>query len=283
VNLAYNPPKLPKIGITRFIGTNKYDMFQYISKDPIICGRYNYAEMKCKNDKWNIHGPPKWYLETEKYILDEKDKLIAKILEQVKVKLPSMVVQGDKVRRFHSFLRVAYDHLFQGKWDVKAKLMNKYDKDEPLLYQLTFPQLYYVYQISKSLENKNILSRLNTESLRYRNKLQFPMKNINYRENQEYYVYTKKGSLDVEPYFTEIRNVIDNYKKMYNLLVKYVKNEDFIGINMIIKYCKSNKFLEVMDVEKIMEVVEVNVAYTTWIDKFNWKIAEPYQPTHYIL
>ncbi len=233
--LADNPPKLPKIGITRFIGTNKYDMFQYISKDPIICGRYNYAEMKCKNDKWNIHGPPKWYLETEKYILDKKDKLIAKILEQVKVKLPSMVVQGDKVRRFHSFLRVAYDHLFQGKWDVKAKLMNKYDKDEPLLYQLTFPQLYYVYQISKSLENKNILSRLNTESLRYRNKLEFPMKNINYRENQEYYVYTKKGSLDVEPYCTEIRNVIDNYKKMYNLLVKYVKNEDFIGIDMIIK------------------------------------------------
>lgn len=281
--LADNPPKLPKIGITHFIGTNKYDMFQYISKDPIICGRYNYAEMKCKNDKWNIHGPPKWYLETEKYILDEKDKLIAKILEQVKVKLPSMVIQGDKVRRFHSFLRVAYDHLFQGKWDVKAKLMNKYDKNEPLLYQLTFPQLYYIYQISKSLENKNILSRLNIESLRYRNKLKFPMKNINYRENQEYYVYTKKGSLDVEPYYTEILNVINDYKKVYNLLVKYVKSEDFIGIDMIIKYCKSNKFLEVGDVEKLMRVVEVNDAYKNWCNKFNWKIAEPYQPTQYIL
>jgi hypothetical protein len=192
------------------------------------------------------------------------------------------------VRRFHSFLRVAYDHLFQGKWDVKAKLMNKYDKNKPLLYQLTFPQLYYVYQISKSLENKNILSRLNIESLRYRNKLQFPMKNINYRENQEYYVYTKKGSLDVEPYFTEIHKVIDNYKKMYNLLVKYIRNEDFIGIDMIRKYCKSNKFLEVEDVEMeklmgIVEVIDTNDAYKNWCNKFNWKIAEPYQPEQFIL
>ena len=69
-HLVDNPPKLPKIGITRFKRTNKYDMFQYISKDPIICARYNYAEMKCVNDKWDIHGPPDWYLETRKYILE---------------------------------------------------------------------------------------------------------------------------------------------------------------------------------------------------------------------
>ena len=47
--LYNNPPNLPKIGITKFRGTNKYDMFQYISNDPIICARYNYAEMKCIN------------------------------------------------------------------------------------------------------------------------------------------------------------------------------------------------------------------------------------------
>ena len=40
-------------------------------------------------------------------------------------------------------VRVSYDHLFQGKLDVKAKLMNKYDKSKPLLYQLTYPQLYF--------------------------------------------------------------------------------------------------------------------------------------------
>ncbi len=274
--LADNPPKLPKIGITRFIGTNKYDMFQYISNDPIICGRYNYAEMKCKNDKWNIHGPPNWYLEIEKYILDEKIKLIEKINEQVRIKLPSMIAQGDKVRRFHSFLRVTYDHLFQGKWDIKAKMMNKYNKNEPLIHQLTFPQLFFVYQISKSLENKKTLSRLNTQSLRYRDKLKFPIKNLNYRENPEYYIYTKKNILDVEPYSDEISNILDDEKKMNFLLTKYIKNNDFIGIDMIQKYCKSNK-----DV-KILELIENNDAYKNWIISFNWRIANPYQPKQYI-
>ena len=54
-------------------------------------------------------------------------------------------------------------------------MMNKYNKNEPLIHQLTFPQLFFVYQISKSLENKKILSRLNTESLRYRDNLKFPI------------------------------------------------------------------------------------------------------------
>jgi hypothetical protein len=275
--LADNPPKLPKIGITRFIGTNKYDMFQYISNDPITCARYNYAEMKCKNDKWNIHGPPNWYIEIEKYILDEKNKLIEKINEQVRDKLPSMIVQGDKVRRFHSFLRVTYDHLFQGKWDIKAKMMNDYNKNEPLIHQLTFPQLFFVYQISKSLENKKILSVLNTQSLRYRDKLKFPNKNINYRDNPEYYIYTKKNILDIEPYSNEISNVLDEEKKINNLLVKYIKNYDFIGMDMIHKYCKINKYI------KILELIENNDAYKNWIISYNWRIENPYQPKKYIL
>jgi hypothetical protein len=275
--LANNPPKLPKIGITRFIGTNKYDMFQYISNDPIICGRYNYVEMKCKNDKWNIHGPPNWYIEIEKYILDEKIKLVEKINEQVRTKLPSMIVQGDKVRRFHSFLRVTYDHLFQGKWDIKAKMMNKYNKNEPLIHQLTFPQLFFVYQISKAIENKKTLSILNTHSLRYRDKLKFPIKNINYRKNPEYYIYTKKNILDIEPYSNEISNVLDEEKKINNLLVKYIKNNDLIGIDMIQKYCKINNYV------KILELIENNDVYKSWIISFNWRIANPYQPKKYIL
>ncbi len=32
-----------------------------------------------------------------------------------------MLNKNTKVKRFHSFLRVSYDYLFQGKWDVKAK------------------------------------------------------------------------------------------------------------------------------------------------------------------
>ena len=285
--LADNPPKLPKIGITKFRGTNKYDMFQYISKDPIICARYNYAEMKCLNDKWDIHGPqglptevglpPNWYIETRKYILEEKKKLVDKINEQVRSKLPALVTKGDKVYRFHSFLRVTYDHLFQGKWDVKANMMNKYNKNEPLLYQLTFPQLYFVYEISKSLENKEILNKLNVESLRYRKKLKFPIKNINYRENPEYYIYTKKSFLEVDPYNKEINEIIDNNLKMHNLLLKYIKNKDFIGMDMICKYCKNNKF------NNILELIENNEAYKNWINSFNWKITNPYQPAEFIL
>ena len=70
--LEKNPPNLLKKGITKFIGTNKYDMFQFISKDPIKCARYNYAEMKCINDKWNIHVPPNWYIELRNNIIIKK-------------------------------------------------------------------------------------------------------------------------------------------------------------------------------------------------------------------
>ena len=111
---------------------------------------------------------------------------------QVREVLPSFVKKGDKVYRFHSFLRVSYDHLYQGKWDVKAKLMNKYNESKPLLYQLTYPQLYFLYKITKYLKNKKILSQLNINSLRYRKKLKFPNNKINYYKKPEYYLYSKE-------------------------------------------------------------------------------------------
>ena len=49
--------------------------------------------------------------------------------------------------------------------------MNKYDKNKPLLYQLTYPQLFFLYKITKSLKDKKILSQLNINSLKYRKKL----------------------------------------------------------------------------------------------------------------
>ena len=63
---------------------------------------------------------------------------------------------------------------------------------------------------------------------------------------------------------------------MYNLLVKYIKNKDFIGIDMIHKYCKINKSI------KILELIENNDAYKNWINSFNWRIANPYQPNQFI-
>ena len=128
-----------------------------------------------------------------------------------------MVTSGDTVYRFHSFLRVSYDNLFQGKWDTKAKRMNKYDKTKPLIEQLTYPQLYYVYEITKSIENKKILGLLNIQSLKYRKKLKFPNSKINYKNNPEYYIYTsnEKGALEVEPYKTEILKFKDDQNKLY--------------------------------------------------------------------
>jgi hypothetical protein len=253
-------------------------MFQYISEDPIICARYNYSEMKCNNDKWNIHGPPEWFEKLRKYILIEKKKLINKIDKQVREVLPSLVGKGDTVHRFHSFLRVSYDHIFQGKWDVKAKLMNKYDKNEPLIHQLTYPQLYYVYEITKSLENKKILLQLNIESLRYRNKLKFPQKKINYRDNPNYYInnYKIKDDLEIEPYSNEINKVIDNSFKMRDLFLKYIKNNDLIGVDIIYKYCQIKKF------NKLLKIIENDENYTKWVNSFNWKITNPYQPNNFI-
>jgi hypothetical protein len=279
--LADNPPNIPKIGITKFKGTNKYDMFQFISDDPIICARFNYAEMKCINDKWTKEGPPKWFLKIKEYISIKKEKLIEKIDKQVREKLPSLTIKGDTVYRFHSFLRVSYDYLFQGKWNVKAKLMNKYNKNSPLLHQLTFPQLFYVYKITKLLEDKKMLSKLNIQSLKYRKKIKFPNKNINYKTNPEYYIYTPyyKDALDIEPYKSEILPVSNNSLKIYNLFLKYIENEDFIGADICRKYIQSNKF---NTFEILLDQVNNNEFYTKWINSFNWKIKDPFQPKEYI-
>jgi len=285
--LYENPPNLPKIGKTKFKGTNKFDMFQYISNDPIICARYNYAEMKCINDKWNKDGPPDWLKKIKKNILAEKKILIKKINNQVRKRLPKMVAKGDKVYRFHSFLRVSYDTLFQGKWNIKAKMMNKFDKNKPLMEQLTYPQLYYVYKIAKSIENKKVLSLLNIESLKYRKKLKFPNNKINYKINPEYYLYTpnEKYTLEIEPYNTLIYKFENDCNKLFKLFVDYINNNDLIGADMIRKYVqlgiKKNKNKNLF-LKKLLEIKN-NKIYLNWINSFNWKILNPYKPNKYIL
>ncbi len=164
-------------------------MFQYISDDPIICSRYHYAELKCKNDKWSKSEIPKWYNKLKEKIVKEKKELIEKIMYQVKEKLPELsIINKSKVRRFHSFLRVSYDFLFQGKWDVKAKFMNIYDSNIPLINQLTYPQLYFIYKITIIIEDKNILEKLNIESLKYRKKQKYKksMKTIEWISKDPY-------------------------------------------------------------------------------------------------
>jgi len=279
-----NQPNLPNIGKTKFKGTNKYDMFQYISDDPIICARYNYAEMKCINDKWNKDGTPDWFKKIKKSIISKKEILIKKINNQVREVLPKMVAKGDTVYRFHSFLRVSYDNLFQGKWDVKAIMMNKFDKNRPLIEQLTFPQLYYVYKITKLIENKKTLALLNIQSLKYRKKLKFPNKKINYRTNPEYYIYTsnEKGMMEIEPYKSEIIEYQEDPSKLYGLFMKYIDENDLIGADMTRKFIQIGTIKNNLFVNKLTKINN-NQLYLDWIKSFNWKTSNPYKPDKNIL
>ena len=293
--LLDNPPNLPKIGKTKFISTNQIDMFQFISRDPIVCSRYNYCEMKCNNDIWTNREKPDWFENIKKLILKNKEKLINNINEQVRVILPSLVEKGDTVYRFHSFLRVSYDHLFQGKWDVKAKLMNKYENNKPLIHQLTYPQLYYLYEITKSLKNKKTLSILNINSLRYRKKLKFPNDKIDYNKNPEYYIYTTtdNDARLIQPYSNIIIPMfnIDNYKdakhsclQIFKLFNNYIKNDDFIGADVFRKFIQLGTKTEYNDIflDKLI-IINSNDQYIKWINTFNWKNNKPITPNKYIL
>jgi hypothetical protein len=293
LSLLGNPPELPKIGITKFQGTNKYDMFQYISNDSITCARYHYSEMKCENDKWTNRTIPVWFTQLKHIIIEKKKKLIDKINFQVRNKLPSLVTAGDKVFRFHSFLRIIYDHLFQGQWNVKAKMMNKFVSTKPLLNQLTYPQLYFAYEISKSLENKKTLSLLNTISLRYRKKLKFPNPKINYKKNPEFYVYMSDitGMLNVEQFHPYKIDLDESVEILYDNFIKYIQKNDFVGADIVRKYLqykltkfvKDSKNEDILFLSNKLKMINNNLKYLEWIDTFNWKKTDPYKPKRYII
>ena len=91
----------------------------------------------------------------------------------VKKKLPKLALKNKwKVKRYHSFLRICYDNLFNGNWKKKiAQLPTMFDGTKPLLYQLGYGHLLKVYDISKQLFDSNQLIKLNLTSLTYRNKI----------------------------------------------------------------------------------------------------------------
>ena len=169
--------------------------------------------------------------------------------------------------------------------------MNKFVSNKPLLSQLTYPQLYFAYEISKSLENKKNLSLLNTQSLRYRKKLKFPNPNINYKQNPEFYVYTSNitGMLIVEPYKNKLIPFLidlnENSSILYNYFLEYIQKNDFIGADMVRKYLQFwlTKNKDIITLSEKLDMINNNLRYLEWINTFNWKKTEPYKPKQYII
>ena len=105
--LLNNPPKIPKIGITKFRGTNKYDMFQYVSKDPVECARYNYAEMKCANDNgYSVIRIVQLYFNDKKNIwYDKLSETIKKIINE-KIVQNIYICENNEYNEYNEFIYI---------------------------------------------------------------------------------------------------------------------------------------------------------------------------------
>mgnify|MGYP007047345674 CR=1 FL=1 len=167
------PSKIEGKRRTKFLLTDNVSIYSEYFKDPVEASRYMYVDFKCKNDNWSRRGKPIWFDLYKKKSEKEKEKLKYKIMINVREKLPELSKKHKlKVRRFHSFLRVCYDELFQDKWDRKIKTMkNMFDPNKPLIDQLGVAHLRKVYEISNLIFDLEILDVLNNNSMRYRNKL----------------------------------------------------------------------------------------------------------------
>ena len=171
--LSHNIPKsIVGVRRTRFILTDNVSAYQEYFSD-VEASRYVYVDFKCKNDKWSIRQEPKWFSVYLKKSNLERGKLIEKIMINVKEKLPDLSKKHNlKVRRFHSFLRICYDNMFNDKWDRKIKnYTNMFNTSKPLIHQLGYGHLLKVLEISNLIFNLKILENLNNNSLKYRNKL----------------------------------------------------------------------------------------------------------------
>ena len=166
------PKEIKKRNTTEFKLTENVNAYSEFFNS-VIASRYIYVDFKCKNDKWTLRGEPSWFNKYEKKSNIEKKMLKNKILENVKIKLPEFSkINKLRVRRYHSFLRICYDNLFQDKWDKKIKGMtNMFNPKKPLIHQLGLGHLKKVYEISNLLFDKNKLTILNNKSLKFRNKL----------------------------------------------------------------------------------------------------------------
>ena len=102
------------------IFTENMKVYQNFFND-IDAGRYFYVDFKCKGDKWTNRNKPKWFNIYQEKSNSEKEILITTIKDNVYNKLPNKYKDIDeiKVKRFHSFLRICYDMMFNGNWNTK--------------------------------------------------------------------------------------------------------------------------------------------------------------------
>lgn len=157
---------------TKLIYTKNIDIFSKYYKDDIEASRMIYAIYKCKNDKWTKREKPEWFDEYNKYAKKQQIILKNKLLELVKNILPDRYKNDKsiKVKRFHSFLRIIYDNMFNQKWNrYISQYKNMYD-DSPLINQLSFIHLKESIKIGKKLLNKTNLIEMNLKSLKFRGK-----------------------------------------------------------------------------------------------------------------
>lgn len=158
---------------TKLFYTKNIDLFPEYINDDVDCFRYIYVTYKCKNDKWTKREKPKWFDIYQKKANQKADYYKNKLLENVMKKLPEKYKNEKdvKVKRFHSFLRIIYDNMFNEKWNKYIKkYKNMYNENEPLINQLSFVHLEKAYDLSKLLFNKKELKKLNEKSLTYRGK-----------------------------------------------------------------------------------------------------------------
>lgn len=156
---------------TKLIYTKNINIFKNHFKNDVTCSRYIYVTYKCKNDKWTKRDKPEWF----NILLDKsnKKKIVykKKLLNNVKNKLPEKYKNNKKikVKRFHSFLRIIYDNLFQEKWiNYIKKYKNMYNPKKPLIDQLSFIHLKEAIIISNKLLQEKELIKLNNFSLKKR-------------------------------------------------------------------------------------------------------------------
>jgi len=156
---------------TKFYMTDNVKIYNEYFK-PLDASRFSYVDFKCRNDRWTRRSKPKWFDIYASISKKERKKLIKKILVNVKEKLPELAIKNRwKVKRYHSFLRICYDNLFNGNWKKKtAVLTTMFDSTKPLLYQLGYGHLLKVYETTKKLFDTKQLIELNEQSLIYRNK-----------------------------------------------------------------------------------------------------------------